>query len=182
MKILELYKEAQDERVSVSCAALARILIGDKYLLFNEKKNFQPIGGALRYEDSAIPFLDSIGFQPERDNNDLRINIPRSKWETYKQWFNSNKDRELTIKREVLEELQPFMKSNLSSIGESIVDIKEVLTNKNRIFQIHELRLPENILKELLHLVETNEQFILATAEQINAQYGGISEHSKYIL
>jgi len=182
--IKKLLRESlEDDMVDVSCAALTSINIGGRYLLFKEKIKFQPIGGALKYQPSAIPFLESIGYQTNRTDNDIRIQIPRSKWDVFKQWFKSGKDREISVDREINEELGPFMDSKyISQMNTSNYQLKEVITNKNRIFQIHIVTFPEEVHDAIINLVKTDERFILATPEEIRSGSGSISDHSINII
>jgi len=176
--------EREDEpMIDVSCAALANIEINGRYLLFKEKQNFQPIGGGLKYLNSALPFLEKIGFETDRTDKDIRIRIPISRWEVFKNWFESGKDREITIDREIDEELRPYLgKEYTSKLITNNYEFKEVITNKNRIFQIHKIKFDEWVMNGIIRLVQNNEQFILATPDEIKSKTNGISDHSIYIL
>jgi hypothetical protein len=178
-----LESSESEEMVDVSCAALANIEVDGRYLLFKEKKKFQPIGGGLKYYDSALPFLESIEFQTERTDNDIRIRIPVSNWETFKKWFYSEQDREVSIDREIDEEISPFLGSQYTSkMNTSNYKVIEQITNKNRIFQIHKITFPEDVKQAIINLVNTNEQFILATPEEMKSSANNISDHSQSIL
>jgi len=182
-RIKELAGLSGKKMINVSCAALGRIVIDGKLLLFKEKKKFQPVGGGLKYYQSAIPFLESIEFETDRTDMDLRIRIPESNWIIFKKWFESGVDRETTIKREIDEELTPFLGSKYTNKmnSESYV-LKEAITDKNRIFQIHYITFPKDVREAIIALVNRNEQFILATSEEIVSQAHGISDHSDNIV
>jgi hypothetical protein len=181
MKLLR--EELENDMIDVSCAALASIDINGRYLLFKEKTKFQPIGGGLKYEQSAIPFLESIGYRTNRTDDDIRIQIPKSKWNIFKQWFQSGEDREISIDREIDEELGPFIDNKyISQMNTSNYQLKEVITNKNRIFQIHVITFSEEVRDVIINLVKTDERFILATPEEIRSGVGGISDHSVNII
>jgi len=174
---------SEEPMIDVSCAALASINIGGRYLLFNEKQKFQPIGGGLKYLPSALPFLESINFQTDRTDNDIRIRIPASKWGVFKNWFESGSDRETTIDREIDEEIASFLGRDLTGkMNTSNYQLKEVISNKNRIFQIHKATFPDDVREALINLAKTNDKFILATPDEIKSQANGISDHSIYIV
>jgi hypothetical protein len=180
-----LIKEAEDNLyIEVSCAALASIEIDGRFLLFREKLKFQPIGGGLKYYDSALPFLESIDFKTDRTDNDIRIKIPKIKWEEFKNWFESGEDRETSIKREIDEELAPFASSEITDeMNSDDFFMKEVITEKYRIFQIHRVTFPEHIKEAIIELVDSNDRFKLATPEEImNPQEHSITDHSINIL
>lgn len=187
----------KDSRISISCAALARIIIDDKYLLLMNKGKYGPIGGALKYDKEAIVWiLDKIDYKPERtgeDFYDLRINIPEHRWNKFKKWFNRGQLRETTINRELVEELQPYLKSDISKSHENICHTVETSGDilkdnahntvyKNRIFQIHDVILSKDAEKEVRKIVENNDDLILATKEEIKKSLRNISQHSKHIV
>lgn len=179
----QILKEGPNDMIDVSCAALGSINIGGRYLLFKEKLKYQPIGGGLKYKPSAIPFLESIGYTTNRTDNDIRIQIPTSKWDIFKQWFESGNDRETSIDREISEELGSFIDSKyLSQMNTNNYQLKEVIANKNRIFQIHQITFSDEVRNVILNLVKTNELFILATPEEIKNRVNGISDHSINII
>jgi len=185
-----------EKRISISCAALAQIKIGDKYLLMMNKGKFGPIGGALKYYDNTIPFLESLDYKPERDGEDfydLRISIPEEKWDYFKKWFSMFTWRETTVHREVIEELQPFMEKDINELKEKFLRIVEFTKHfqndnkagtfyKNRIFQIHSVEVPPNTVDDLIKSIEKSEDLILVTKDQILNKENNISGHSKHII
>lgn len=178
-----LREDDLESMIDVSCAALSSIVIDGNYLLFKEKQKFQPIGGALKFEDSALPFLKQLPTQIDRTDNDIRVKIPSSKWDEFKEWFLSGRDREVSIDREINEEIGPFLDAQyIAKMNTSNYRIKEVITNKNRLFQIHQVTFPDDVREAILNLVKTNEHFMLATPVQIRTRTNGISDHSMYIL
>lgn len=176
--------ENVEERIEVSCAALASIVIDGKYLLIKEKQDepYQPIGGALEYKDSALMFLNSIGFQTKRKDNDLRITILKSKLDEFKTWFESGADREITIDRELVEELGEFIDSSiLSQMNTNDYILKEVITDKFRIFQIHDITMSDDIKSAFIQLIDSNPMFKLFTKDEIENNRHEISTHSIYV-
>ncbi len=99
--------------IRISCAALTRIKVGDKYLLMRYKKDLSdgrhsyiPIGGALVYlspEDRTL--LESLGATEFEDDKDLRFTIPTSKLDVFESWFIQAQGRETDPMRELQEEL-----------------------------------------------------------------------------
>lgn len=183
---IKAYKESiqfSDDRIGVSCAALGSINIDGKFLLLKEDKKFQPIGGGLKYEDSAIPFLQSIGFETDRTDNDIRIKIPKSNWNAFKLWFEKGIDRETTIDREIEEEVGPYMDpSLLRKLNTKPYFNKMVLTDKNRIFQIHQITMDDSLKLDFIDLATRNPNFGLFTKEEVLTRLDIISDHSQYII
>lgn len=101
-----------DDRVRVSCAALCRIqneqghyLLGlNRDRLTQGKRIYTPLGGALRYDDSAL--LEQFDAIPESaTNQDLRLFIKAATLPAFKTWFNRREGRETSAFRELREEL-----------------------------------------------------------------------------
>ena len=115
------------ERVRVCSAALIVTEIvnerGDtEYLQVMSLKKFNagirqfgPLGGALEFHDESRDFLLSIGAKFE-DGNDLRMTLPVGNVDTYQEWFESRKGREISPVREITEELvtETGLLSNIS--------------------------------------------------------------------
>ena len=182
-KIISESIEMDGEYIDVSCAALASINVDGNYLLFKEKSKYQPIGGGLKYYDSALPFLESINFRTDRTDNDLRIQIPKENWEEFKKWFESGRDRETSISREIDEELTPYLGSSMvGKMQTNNYNLKEVITEKYRIFQIHKITFPDDVREAIIELVNNNEEFILATPSEMISQSNNISNHSFNII
>ena len=112
IKSYTTFNESNSEKIRVSCAGLASIKIGNKYLLVQNKKSrskgnivYGPLGGALEYLPNGKAFLDSLNAEYERETPDLRITIDQSDLDKYEKWFKTTNDREKSAKREVYEEL-----------------------------------------------------------------------------
>lgn len=174
------------ERIRVSCAALARIMVDGKYLLLMNKGKYGPIGGALKYYDNTIPTLERFGYQAERsgeDLYDLRINIPKENWSTFKKWFSMFTWRETSVHREVMEELQPFLQVDISDMKDTFLYVREVVDEiKHRQFQIHAVELSPKGYEELRSAINTYAELVLVTKEQILNEEMNISGHAKHIV
>lgn len=183
---IQAYKESlqfSDDTIGVSCAALGSINIDGKFLLIKEDKKFQPIGGGLKYENSAITFLKSIDFKTDRTDNDIRIKIPRDNWNAFKLWFEKGIDRETTIDREIEEEVGPFMDiSRLRLLNTKPYFNKIILTDKNRIFQIHQITMDDSLKLDMIYMATHDPHFGLFTKEEIVTRLDIISDHSQYII
>ena len=175
-------ENSENEMMNISCVALAQIEIDGKFLLMKEAK-FQPIGGGLKYDDTAIPFLTSIGFETTRTDNDLRISIPKSNYEKFKIWFEEGIDRETSVDREVEEEAGEFIEPSILKQLNTTHYYNRVVNanNKHYIFQIHHVTFNDDVKKVLLDLVATNPLFRLFTKHEIYNQRNIIAGHSLYI-
>lgn len=95
----------------VSCAALCRFMVDDRYLLILNKNRRQkgiyelsPVGGALMFYNSA--FMESLGVKLENPEvHDLRFEIDPARLSTFREWFYQRKERETDPYREISEEL-----------------------------------------------------------------------------
>jgi len=104
------------KNVRISAAGLARIKVGDQYLLMKYKKDnpdgswrYIPIGGALGYMGDTRSILESLGASKfegdEKGEKDLRFALPTEKLEEFESWFNRSVGREIDPMRELREEL-----------------------------------------------------------------------------
>lgn len=182
-RLQELADINEVKMIDVSCAALGQIIVDEKYLLIKDENSYQPIGGALKFYDSAIPFLKSINFQTDRTDNDLRIKIPEINFEKFKMWFLKGIDRETSINREIEEELTPFL-GEMYTKKMKMDDYKtiEANTNKKRMFQIHNIIFKNDVKNAIINLVNKGDEFILASKADIQNRSNGITDHSKYII
>lgn len=99
------------EYTRVSAAALAVIKIDGDYLMcLNKRKREKGIeeysyfGGCLKFHNPARNFLSGLGAEFE-SGDDLRLKIPNSSLDDFMTWYNSGIDREVTVYRELLEEI-----------------------------------------------------------------------------
>ena len=181
-----------EKRIAISCSALARIMIDGKYLLLVENGVLKPIGGALKYTDESLPFLNSVDWQTQRTDNDMRIDIPEDVYDIFKTWHNLFIQRETSVHREVMEELQPFLQLDISDMTETYITTIETigdegpskmdLAYKNRLFQIHIVEFSDQVIEEIKSAVHTLADLVLVTKEQIINEENNISPHTKHIL
>lgn len=95
----------------VSCAALCRFLVDDRYLLLLNKNRrtkgiyeLSPVGGALEFYNPI--FIQSLGVKLENpDGHDLRFLIDPTQLEAFRAWFYQRIERETDPFREIYEEL-----------------------------------------------------------------------------
>lgn len=105
----------RNKRIRVSMSYIYRIYVNDKYLLVkNSKWNYyQPVGGVYKILSDDVGFLTD-NFDWEKDpymktnaekRNDLRGTIPMTKLLPFLDWFQTQKNREISHWREFYEEL-----------------------------------------------------------------------------
>jgi hypothetical protein len=95
------------ESTRVSAAALCRIEIGGRFLLEVNKNRgdiLTPLGGAYEFDESARPFLKSLGAQFEK-RRDIRLTVPSDRLAEFELWFRKREGRETLPSRELREEL-----------------------------------------------------------------------------
>lgn len=101
-----------NKKIRFSISYLYKIKIGNQYLLIKGKniEQYQPIGGVYKYKPSFqekarewnVTFEDQKGFY---EDGDLRFFIKGKNVKKVLDWFNTRKNREVTIYREFYEEL-----------------------------------------------------------------------------
>jgi hypothetical protein len=194
----EVKSTEEKQRIRVSCAGLASVKIGEKYLLVQNNSSrkqgkivYGPLGGALEYLPGAESFFKELDAEKERSTPDLRLFINLEDLDKFADWFYSGKDRETSSKREVYEELVleekalPGLKeSDISeSYSNSVRDRKEKDgVESERFFEIFRVKFSPNIEKEIIRISKNPKSTIgLFTKEEILSE-GIVSDHSKFIL
>lgn len=171
-------------RIRVSCASQALIKIEDKYLLClnkssNKKGNkvYTPFGGALEYNPEALDFLNSLDVEFERQTPDLRLFMDQSNLNPFEIWFSQKKDREISIDRELIEEM--VEEENIFEfLNENEFQSTYLRTIKNsqpvndamhywyfEVYQVEFNREKINIIKNLLENADSH--LVLASVEEI---------------
>lgn len=194
----------KDIRFSISY--LYRIKIDDEYLLIkgNRIDQFQPIGGVYKYYSSFLSIKNDYEIRSESQNNfcegeDLRFIVKGKYIIPILNWFNSKKNREVTIHREFYEELIRDNILNIEAIVRSefefIRQIEPMLQysehfNKMEIllFDIYELRLNNYDINQIRQSL-SNDRLILVDMDSIKREHISINgrdckigAHAKYIL
>jgi hypothetical protein len=160
--------------IRVSCAYLFRIKVRDEYLLIrgNNIEQYQPVGGVYKYFDSFKSKKEELEIVDEtKDNfyeeNDLRVVI-RGKYLTkFLSWFDSRKNREISVVRELLEELGTTEANDIELIKSAHVEflkqIKEPIKYSKH-FEVDEIKILD------IFKVEIPEQLLDSIIEQKNIQ------------
>ena len=192
-----------NKNIRLSCAYLFQIKHNGRYLLIkgNRIEQYQPIGGVYKYYDSFNELKSKRELKDEAENRfyeygDLR-QIAKGKYlAKFLDWFDTHKNREVTVIRELLEELQPaeisaeqFIKSvqieYLKTVKEEIRFSQHFQMDEQKIFNIYEAKIPEETLDKILK----SDRYCLVEAEEIeklccnkNGLSRKISETSKDII
>lgn len=102
------------KKIRFSISYLYGIKINGKNLLIkgNRKEQYQPVGGVFKYYSSAKEYFQKYGvfsddnIPIDKDSKmDLRVKVNASNAYKFFEWFNSKKNREISIIREFREEL-----------------------------------------------------------------------------
>ena len=192
-----------NKSIRLSCAYLFRIKYDSKYLLIkgNRIDQYQPVGGVYKYYSSFNELKTKLELRDETKNRfyesgDLR-QITKGKYLVkFLDWFDTKKNREVTVIRELIEELQSeeicieqFIKSvkieYLKTVKEEIKYSQHFKMDEQKIFNIYEAEISEKILEKILNsdrycLVEVEEiERLRCTRDGLSKK---ISETSKYII
>ncbi len=173
--------EFKEQAIRISSSALGQIIIDGKYLLCLNKSSlnkgnsiYTPLGGALEYLPSGLEFLMSLDAKFERTTPDLRFHTHLFNLEKYRTWFNSRKDRETTIDRELVEELveeenifSSLNNTDFNSTYKKTVEQIETSDHSNRFFEIFSITFSTEKLNQLLEQIKTNDKLILVTKNEI---------------
>lgn len=180
---LESFNE-YNEKIRISCAGLARIIIDNNYLLLLNKsslkkgeKVYTPIGGGIEFFKDVKEYLDKIVLKYERKTPDLRLFMYKYNLLEFKKWFYKRTDRELYIGREIIEELVEETnilnsldkKDFIENYLKTIEDIEYYNNIKNyRYFEIFDVSFNEEIVNKLIKSLKKSEMLYLASKEEIN--------------
>ena len=170
-----------NKNIRLSCAYLFRIRYNNKYLLIrgNRIDQYQPIGGVYKYYDSFNGLKENLELKDESEshfyeNGDLRLVTTGKHLVKFLDWFDTKKNREITVIRELIEELEPSGISIENLIKQSQVEylktVKEPITfsthfqmDELKIFEIFEVKIPKEILDDVLK----SEPYLPVKAEYI---------------
>lgn len=196
-----------NREVRISISYLYRIKINDKYLLISGNKidQFQPIGGVYKCYDSFKSIMEDLGARPEDtgkfyEKGDLRLIVKGKKIDRFIHWFYTNKNREISVYREFVEEIindYDFPISTLADVEiEFIKRIAPKITysqhfqiDEMMIYDIYELRLKEKHELQIKDIVEKSENLVLVSGNDIgrgclehNKKSKQIGKHAKFVL
>lgn len=189
--------------IRLSCAYLFQIKYNNRYLLIKGKRidQYQPVGGVYKYHESFNRLKEDLELSDESEirfyeGGDLRL-IARGKYLLkFIDWFDTKKNREVTVIRELIEELEPAGLSIEQLIKETQIEylktIKEPIEfsphfqmDELKIFDIFEADIPIEILNKVLE----SDDFCLVEGEDIEKNCftkdglsKKISATSKYIV
>ena len=170
-----------NKNIRLSCAYLFRIRYNNKYLLIkgNRIDQYQPVGGVYKYYDSFNGLKENLELKDESEshfyeNGDLRLVTTGKHLVKFLDWFDTKKNREITVIRELIEELEPSGISIENLIKQSQVEylktVKEPITfsthfqmDELKIFEIFEVKIPKEILDDVLK----SEHYFSVKAEDI---------------
>lgn len=170
-----------NKNIRLSCAYLFRIRYNNKYLLIrgNRIDQYQPIGGVYKYYDSFNGLKENLELKDESEshfyeNGDLRLVTTGKHLVKFLDWFDTKKNREITVIRELIEELEPSGISIENLIKQSQIEylktVKEPITfsthfqiDELKIFEIFEVKIPKEILNDVLK----SEHYLPVKAEYI---------------
>ena len=170
-----------NKNIRLSCAYLFRIRYNNKYLLIkgNRIDQYQPVGGVYKYYDSFNGLKENLELKDESEshfyeNGDLRLVTIGKHLVKFLDWFDTKKNREITVIRELIEELEPSGISIENLIKQSQVEylktVKEPITfsthfqmDELKIFEIFEVKIPKEILDDVLK----SEHYFPVKAEDI---------------
>lgn len=192
--------------IRFSIAYLYRIKIDDQYLLIkgNRIEQFQPIGGVYKYYESFLRLKELYDVKSDNpqnfcEGNDLRIIVRGKNILNIIDWFNTRKNREVTIYREFYEELIKCEIIDLGSLVRSNIEfIKQIeptvkysshfKMQEILIFEVYELHLADQDIRQIKASL-SNDKLILVDMDsikrehiRINGKDCKIGAHSKYIL
>ena len=170
-----------NKNIRLSCAYLFRIRYNNKYLLIkgNRIDQYQPVGGVYKYYDSFNGLKENLELKDESEshfyeNGDLRLVTIGKHLVKFLDWFDTKRNREITVIRELIEELEPSGISIENLIKQSQVEylktVKEPITfsthfqmDELKIFEIFEVKIPKEILDDVLK----SEHYFSVKAEDI---------------
>ena len=192
-----------NKKIRLSCAYLFQIKQDGKYLLIkgNRIEQYQPVGGVYKYYNSFSEVKSQLELKDESEshfyeNGDLRLITKGRYLVKFLDWFETKKNREITVIRELIEELQPAEISveklvknvqieYLKTIKEEIRFSQHFQMDEQKIFNIYEAKIPSDIINIIL----SSDRYCLVEAEEIerlcctrDGLSKKISETAKYVI
>ncbi|HFI0621299.1 TPA: hypothetical protein ACGO3V_000762 [Streptococcus suis] len=192
-----------NKNIRLSCAYLFQIKYNDRYLLIRGRRidQYQPVGGVYKYHDSFKRLKEKLELKDESETRfyeggDLRLTTKGKHLIKFLDWFDTRKNREVTVVRELIEELEPagifierLVKETqveyLKTIKEPIMFSTHFQMDELKIFEIFEAEIPKDILDKILE----SEDYCIIEAEDIERNCftkDGLSKRisatSKYII
>lgn len=192
-----------NKKIRLSCAYLFQIKQDGKYLLIkgNRIEQYQPVGGVYKYYNSFSEVKSQLELKDESEshfyeNGDLRLITKGRYLVKFLDWFETKKNREITVIRELIEELQPAEISveklvknvqieYLKTIKEEIRFSQHFQMDEQKIFNIYEAKIPSDII----NIVLSSDRYCLVEAEEIerlcctrDGLSKKISETAKYVI
>ena len=140
-----------NKKIRLSCAYLFQIKNKGRYLLIKGRRidQYQPVGGVYKYHDSFKRLKEELELKDESktrfyEGGDLRLITKGKNLVKFLNWFDTRKNREVTVIRELIEELEPAEISIERLVKESKVEylktIKEPIVFSPH-FQMDELKI-----------------------------------------
>lgn len=196
-----IFSRNKDARISYSY--LFKIRYKDKYLLVrgNNIEQYQPIGGVYKYYDSFNDKKNKWKLVDDSPENfykihDLRMRTKCRYIPYLISWFESRMNREVSVFRELVEELNIANKDIKRLVTETRIEFKKTVIepikfNKHykvcshHIYDIFEASINNDVIEKALKC----DNFILVNSEDIqracvmhNNLSKNIGSHAKYIL
>lgn len=205
-KIIRLFFQSilrKGKNLRLSTAYLFRIKEGNKYILIkgNRINQFQPVGGVYKYYDSFNEKKRKMELVDENEShffegNDLRLKTKGQHLSEYIKWFDSRKNREVNVYRELIEELEVHSDKEISIVLnteiEYIETIKEEIKfsehfkmDEQLIFDIFEVRLPKNVVEKIRQddrFVFVEENDIRCECVKVDNVSFNVARTAKYIV
>lgn len=193
----------RNKEIRISCAYLFRIKSEEKYMLIkgNRIEQYQPVGGVYKYFDSFKSIKENLEITDEQEpsfyeDNDLRVRTKGKHILNFIKWFDSRENREVSVIRELIEEIgidDEFNKELLretkiefiKQIREPINYSKHFKVDEIKIFDIYELEIPKSSLSEILkqkNIVLVGKDDIEKECVYIDSKSRKIAMTAKYIL
>lgn len=166
-----------NKNIRLSCAYLFRIKQDDKYLLIkgNRIEQYQPVDGVYKYYDSFNELKMNLELKDESKSRfyeygDLRLITKGRHLVKFLDWFDTKKNREVTVIRELIEELQPAEISvekliknvqieYLKTIKEEIKFSQHFQMDEQKIFNIYEAK----ISSDMLDIISSSNRYCLVS-------------------
>lgn len=146
-----IFRRNTDIRFSI--AYLFRIKIDDKYLLIkgNRIDQFQPIGGAYKFFNSAKTILKGLNIRDDdkiaiddTSRDDLRVRVKAKHILKFIKWFQKRENREVSTLREFYEELivpNYLDQQSLASFNPEYIKQTPIKITYSDFFKCHEILL-----------------------------------------
>lgn len=210
LKLAFMALVSYNKEIRFSISYLFRLKVDGRYILIkgNRIEQYQPVGGVFKTYPSFDKIKSDLGIRDDsmmtidkNSQDDLRIMVKGKNINDFLKWFDSRKNREISVHREFIEELcktnfmsfddfSMFQPEFIKRVNGKIKYSQHFKCNEMLICEVYEVNITNLCKIDINECIErSNESLILATANDIECEHivlnkksYKIGAHAKHII